>query len=102
MFDDQTQNETIHKARMALMELQLTSMAEVISTIGTVYRSRIKVDAFDLVKAYSEQMEKEYRRMDAKRDKQLRKQAWRQLFKYLRYRRRKHQRERRADRKYEN
>ena len=54
------QAEKVEKAKRALMELQINSLFELLSNIGTVYRSRMKVDAYDSVKSYSELVQKQY------------------------------------------
>jgi hypothetical protein len=57
------QQQTAERARKALMEMHLNAMFEALSNLKTVYRSRIKVDAFELLQANSESMLKHYKRV---------------------------------------
>ena len=79
------------------MELHLAAIFDAVSSFRTVYRSRIKVDAFELLQANSEAMRKRYERMATWHQRQLKKQLWHALIRNRDYKRRKQQKRRKAD-----
>jgi hypothetical protein len=62
--------------------MHVGAIAETINSVGVVYRSRIKVDAFDTLRSFADNMENLYQSMQAFRFKALKRKYLKRLVKY--------------------
>lgn len=62
--------------------MHVSAMAETINSVGMVYRSRIKVDAFDTLRSFADSMANLYQSMQAFRIKALKRKYLKRLVKY--------------------